>query len=169
MWPACCLWVRAEHVGKQTLCLSSNYVKWNMRFPLRSSHCLSPPREAGWFKPCWCCWGHPCDPLSPLLIYSGVAGTLSTMTPSLARAWSSQKSHLFGGAQNMGSYDGTMPLFPVWWNKSEGKRVQKKRKTEKQQREEFKSSKVGLSQNGCLTRFPPPPPPECCIHFHINY
>ncbi len=33
--------------------------------------------------------------------------------------------------------------------------MQKKRKTEKQQREEFKSSKVGLSQNGCLTRFPP--------------
>ncbi len=125
-----------------------------MLFSLRSSHCLSPPREAGWFKPCWCCWGHPCDPLSPLLIYSGVAGTLSTVTPSLALAWSSQKSHLFGGAQNMGSNDGTMPLFPVWWNKSEGKRVQKK-KRQKQHREEFKSSKVGMSQNVSLTRLFP--------------
>ncbi len=53
----------------------------------------------------------------------------------------------------------------------------KKKKTEKQHREEFKSSKVGMSQNVSLTRLFPQKiqlkkkknPQECCILFHIDY
>lgn len=45
------------------------------------------------------------------------SGHTSTMTSDSAQAWFSQKSHLFGRAERIGSNAGVMPLFPASGNK----------------------------------------------------
>lgn len=46
-------------------------------------------------------------------------GHTSTMTSDPAQAWFSQKSHLFGRAETIGSNAGVMPLLPANGNKSQ--------------------------------------------------